>query len=338
MNALSPRLLALCLLLVAGMAHAQVSSKDALDYLLRDWPVTQEQFERGLMEDVYTDSSGVRVPLNATAEQREQIAERLVEHYPIVDIIPMLEKAVALNGGRNNQRLLAMLALGYLEQNQPDKALQTAERTLQRTIAGDADALSRYASVMIHAGRSASVLPRLEQLAQTNPQAWNPAFMQLADAMEAIAEDIDDAATGRAAGYKAATRTLIPGLLELARKHGGLDARHYAQLGNLYGMQEGKERQAIAVLEEGLAKGVLPSRPRVYASLASFYYFAGDKAKAIALWQQWGPQMDTGESLLNLARALLEAGRTDDAKRAAQAALDKGGLRSPDDARKILLK
>lgn len=125
-------------------------------------------------------------------------------------------------------------------------------------------------------------------------------------------------------------------VLEQVRASGQLEtAKEYRQLYATYLNMEGRETDAVAVIEEGLAKGILEPNYEVYVALAQSYYFSKQDAKAIDAYRKAAPLDDDGETYLNLARVLWQTGRVAEAKQAAQQALDKG-LDKPEDARKIL--
>jgi tetratricopeptide (TPR) repeat protein len=125
-------------------------------------------------------------------------------------------------------------------------------------------------------------------------------------------------------------------VLEKVRASGALESeQEYRQLYATYLNMDGKESQAIAVIEEGLSKGVLKPNHEVYLALAQSYYYTENDAKAIEFYGKAAPLDDDGDTYLNLARVLWQADRIADAKRAAQQALDKG-IGNPEEARKIL--
>ena len=125
-------------------------------------------------------------------------------------------------------------------------------------------------------------------------------------------------------------------VLEKVRSSGQLEtANEYRQLYATYLNMDGREAEAIAVIEEGLAKGILEPNYEAYVALAQSYYFSKQDAKAIDAYRKAAPLDDDGETYLNLARVLWQADRIAEAKQAAQQALDKG-LDTPEDARKIL--
>ena len=124
-------------------------------------------------------------------------------------------------------------------------------------------------------------------------------------------------------------------VLEQVRASGQLATpEEYRQLYATYLNLDGREAEAIAVIEEGLAKGILEPNHEAYVALAQSYYFSKQDAKAIDAYQKAAPLDEDGETYLNLARVLWQADRIAEAKQAAQKALDKG-LDDPKDARTI---
>jgi uncharacterized protein HemY len=61
-----------------------------------------------------------------------------------------------------------------------------------------------------------------------------------------------------------------------------------------------------------------------YMVLGQRAYFANDDATAIEMYERAAPMATDGEASLNLARVYLDAGRTAEAKAAAEQALAKG--------------
>jgi tetratricopeptide (TPR) repeat protein len=124
-------------------------------------------------------------------------------------------------------------------------------------------------------------------------------------------------------------------LLEKLRASGGLTTE--ADYRNLYAMyiNNNKNKEGIAVIQEGLKKGVLHEDFQTLNALAEAYYFSGQTQPAIDAYRKAAPLAPDGETYLNLARALLNEGRAAEAKQAAKQALDKGGINAAD-AKKIL--
>ena len=114
------------------------------------------------------------------------------------------------------------------------------------------------------------------------------------------------------------------------------EEREYKQLYWIYANTENKEKDVIAVINEGLSKGILKPDYQVYLALAQSYYYSEQIPQAIDAWKKAAPLSSNGETYLNLARVLHSEGRIPEAKQAARDALAKGGLKNPGDASKII--
>jgi tetratricopeptide (TPR) repeat protein len=126
------------------------------------------------------------------------------------------------------------------------------------------------------------------------------------------------------------------GVLEQLRAAGQLtEDRDYRQLFATYLNMDGKEKEAAAVIKEGLDKGILKPDHQVYLALAQSDYFSEQPGPAIDAYKKAAPLDDDGETYLNLARLLWQEERVPEAKEAAKQAIAKG-LKKPDDAKKIL--
>jgi tetratricopeptide (TPR) repeat protein len=133
--------------------------------------------------------------------------------------------------------------------------------------------------------------------------------------------------------YEQATATL-----EKMRAAGMFtEDRDYRQLYAMYFNMDGKETQAIEVINEGIAKGVLGETAEVYVALAQAYYFSDKFEESIAAYRKAVPLAKDGEPALNLARVLSNEERFADSKTAAQEALAKG-VRKPGDAWLIIAR
>jgi hypothetical protein len=101
----------------------------------------------------------------------------------------------------------------------------------------------------------------------------------------------------------------------------------YRLLANL----EGREKDTIAFINEGLDKGILKPSAAVYGVLGQSYYFSEQTGPAIAAWEKGAPLAKDGEMFLNLAKVNVQEERWAAAKAAAQQAIAKG-IRKPSDA------
>ncbi len=126
-------------------------------------------------------------------------------------------------------------------------------------------------------------------------------------------------------------------LLASAQQKGALtDANGYRALYVGY-LNDNKPMQALAVIDEGVAKGVLKPSAELataYSVMAQTAYAAGDAATAIAMYQRAAPMATDGEASLNLARVLSNEHRLPEARQAARQALLKG-VRNTAEAQKI---
>jgi tetratricopeptide (TPR) repeat protein len=125
-------------------------------------------------------------------------------------------------------------------------------------------------------------------------------------------------------------------VLEKLRTSGQLtEDKEYRQLYATYLNMDGKEKQAIGIINEGLEKGVLKPDYQTYLALAQSYYFSDMPAQSIDAYKKAAPMAPDGEAYLNLARVLWSEDRIPEAKEAAKQAVAKG-VKKPDDAKKII--
>lgn len=125
-------------------------------------------------------------------------------------------------------------------------------------------------------------------------------------------------------------------LLDDARKRGLLtDASDYRQLYALYGNIKGREKDSIAVINDGLQKGILKPDAEVYSTLGQDYYFSGQTEPAIEAYKKADAASSDGEAALTLAKIYKIDGRLPEARAAAETALKKG-VKQPGEARTIL--
>lgn len=271
------------------------------------------------------------------------------------DAIQYLNHAITFNGLDNNAhfQLMMMLAQLQMQEEQYPQALATLDRFFTETasknpdhlaakgqllyemerypeaielmksvIASSPDPKSQWTQVLMasyfEAGQAAEAATLAEQLAAKNPgnkqvqMNLANAYLQ-ADALEKSAEVMDKLATA--------------GLLT--------EEKEYRQLYSTYLNIEGREKDAVRVIQEGLAKGVLKPEFPTYLALAQSYYFAEQIEPAIDAYRKAAPLAADGETYLNLARLLWQEGRISEAKTAARQALAKG-VKKPGDAQKIV--
>ena len=99
-----------------------------------------------------------------------------------------------------------------------------------------------------------------------------------------------------------------------------------------------REAEAAAVIEDGLAKKILPEDGKTYSALAQAHYFSDNIPGAIAAAQKGAPLATDGELSLFLAQILSqEDDRNAEAKAAGQQALAKG-LKKPGEAWMVIAR
>jgi tetratricopeptide (TPR) repeat protein len=91
-----------------------------------------------------------------------------------------------------------------------------------------------------------------------------------------------------------------------------------------YSYLEGKEAKAIAIIKDGMGKGVITPDATVYNILGQSYYYTNEPKAAAEAWGKAAALSPKGEYDLLLARVLAEESEYAKAKTAANAALSKG--------------
>lgn len=233
-------------------------------------------------------------------------------------------KAVATNGLDNNNHFQTMYNLAVVQfgEKKYDQALVTVDRFLSETRSDKPEHQTFRAGILANLGRNdeAGKIYR-EQLA-SNP--GDPRVMMNAVAALQQAEKFDEANAILADAYKRGQLT---------------DAKQVRALYVGY-INADKDKDAIAIIKDASAKGVLTPSPELgkdYAILAQRAYAANDANGAIELYKLAAPMYPDGEAYLNLAKVYSIEGKPADAKAAAQQALDKG-VKKPDEARGIVGK
>lgn len=269
--------------------------------------------------------------------------------------IAYLDRAMAFDGLDNNGHYNAMLMKAQL-QLQEDKypeGLATIDRFLTETKSQSPEHLVVKGNALYRLEKYPEAAAVLKQAIDATPEPradWQQLLMAAyaesgqGDQAIAMAEKI----AAKSPNDKRAQLNLVAvylqadkydkalGVLEKLRAAGQLtEDRDYRQLYATYLNIEGKERQAAAVIQEGLDKGILKPDHQSYLALAQSYYFSEQPGPAIDAYKKAAPLDDDGETYLNLARLLWQENRIPEAKEAAKQAQAKG-LKKPDDAKKIL--
>ncbi|KIQ97044.1 tetratricopeptide repeat protein [Lysobacter sp. A03] len=209
--------------------------------------------------------------------------------------------------------LLMVKGQGLYLMQRYDDAAATIKQAIAASDAPKPEWLSMLMQVYLDADKIGEAVSTAEQIAAANPDDKR-AQMNLAAIYSQA--DMSDKAVG---------------ILEKLRSSGDLDsANEYKVLFTTYAGIDGREKDVIAVINEGLEKGVLEPEYNTYVALAQAYYFSDQPAQAITAYEKAAPMAKDGETYLNLARVLQQENRITEAKAAARQALAKGIKREKD--------
>ena len=269
-----------------------------------------------------------------------------------------LKQAIDANALGNNQHFQLMLQLAQLQLQKDDytNGFATLDKYLAESKSKRPADFAFKGQYLYQADRFAECIPPLKQAIETstNPEDkvdnWTQILMvcyqeagQLAEAVK-VAEQLaaktpnDKRAQMNLASIylNAEQEAKAAAVLEKLRAAGQLsDEREYRQLYITYANMDGREKDVISVINEGLQKGIVKPDYQTYLALAQAYYYSEQIPQAIEAWQKAAPLAPNGDTYLNLARVLWQEDRIPEAKTAARAALEKG-LKKPEDAKKII--
>lgn len=269
--------------------------------------------------------------------------------------IAYLRQAIQLNALDNNShyQLMYMLAQVQLQEDQYTEGLATLDRYLTETKSKKPEDLALKGQGLYQAERYAEAIPALKQAIETSPEPkdnWQQLLMasyaetgqsgdaiQMAEKIAAKAPTDKKAQMNLAAVYLQADKfDQAAAVLEKLRA-GGLmtDEKDYRQLYTTYANMDGKEKEVIAVINDGMQKGILKPDQQTYLALAQSYYYSDQIPPAIEAWNKAAPLSKDGETYLNLAKVLWQEDRIPEAKQAAKSALEKG-IKKPEEAKKII--
>ena len=266
-----------------------------------------------------------------------------------------LQQALQFGGLDNNGHYQSMLMLAQLQlsDDELEPGLATLDRYLSETRSTRPEDLVIKGQALYQLERFKDAIGPLKQAIDASPEPkdnWvqllmatyaetgqNAEAIALAEKLAAKNPTDKKAQTNLATVYAQADQMdKAAAVLEKLRAAGLMtEEKDYRQLYLTYANMEGKEKDVIAVVNEGLQKGIVKPDYQTYLALAQAYYYSEQIPQAIEAWQKAAPLSKDGETYLNLARVLWQEGRIPEAKVAARAALDKG-LKKPDDAKKII--
>jgi tetratricopeptide (TPR) repeat protein len=269
--------------------------------------------------------------------------------------VEYLQKSLAENALSNNEHYLLMLQIAnsQIAAGQPDAGLATLDRVIGETKLDKPEYNAIRGRVYFgrkdYAAAAQALQKAVDAATQPDPGAQQmlmASYFELKqpDRAAKVAQDIvhahpedKSAILNLAAVYQQAGQPdKAAAQLDDARKRGLLtDAKDYRKLYVLYSNIKGREKDSIAVINEGLQKGILQPNAEVYTALAEDYYFSNQFPLAIDAYRKADAASTDGEAALNLAKVYNNQGQAAEAKAAAERALQKG-VKNPGEARGLI--
>jgi tetratricopeptide (TPR) repeat protein len=242
------------------------------------------------------------------------------ENGTYTNAIKYYKRAVDENGLHNNNHYRAMLQLAQMLESDGKhaEALQMVDRFLSETKSEDAAAYNVKTQILLGMDKPAEAASTLEKLLAAKPGdkklMMNLASVYLQSNQDAKAAAVFD-------------KMRAGGLLTESKDY----ETAYRLLANI----DGREKDALALADEGLKKGILQPNYDLYAFQGQMYYAQDNIPAAIAAWNKGAPLSKDGEMYLNLGKLQLGQDHWADAKAAAKQALAKG-VKKPGDAWQVI--
>jgi predicted Zn-dependent protease len=269
-----------------------------------------------------------------------------------LEAIPLLEEIIKNNMLDNNTHyaLMSELAQRYLANQDYQDAFETADKFLIETKAENKVILAIKGNALFRLKREKEAIPVLEKahsldmndvaitemLARSYSNAGQPG--KAAELTKMIAQtssgdrvaQVNLAITYRdAKQYEQAADVIA----DLRKNQQLVEERDYLTAMNIYSAMKNKEDDMVAVVQEGLDKGVLKPSASNYNVLAESYYYSNrddGTAKAMQNWAKAAPLSKDGAVYLNLAIVQCQQEMWAACKESAKNAIAKGGINASD--------
>ena len=263
--------------------------------------------------------------------------------------IDAFEHVISENGLNNDQHYQVMFQISqlYLSEEDYENSLKWLDRFFEETQSAKPEQLAVKANILYRQEKASEAIEVMKRAISESddPQAsWYQILMACYAETEQFEEagKIAEQLLAKNPNDKSLLRNLAAiymnadmndkaiAVLEDAKSKGLLtEEREYKQLYQLYHYAE-KEAEAIATINEGLEKGILPASVETYRFLGEANYFAEKMPAAIDAYKKAAALASDGEMHINLARVLYEEARWAEAKQAANEALARGVRRKGD--------
>lgn len=264
--------------------------------------------------------------------------------------IDYLQRAINENGLSNNTHYQVMLQVAQMQLSEEKyaDAAATADRFLSETKSEDPRAYTLKGNALYRLEKyPESVAAIKEALAKSAKPDDNLVKLLVADYLE-MDKPLDAAAAiegllankpddkglmqNLALVYQQADQgAKAAGVIDRMRQAGMMtESKDYESAYRVLANVEGREKDAVAIINEGLQKGILTPSYDVYAFLGNAYYGQDQIPQALDAWNKAAPMAKDGEMYLNVAKLQASEEHWAEAKAAANEALAKGIKRKGD--------
>jgi len=268
------------------------------------------------------------------------------------EAIPLLVEALEINGLDNNAHYaqISELAQRYLLNQDYEDAYEMAEKFLQETkvekieilkVKGNAlFRLNRFSEALIPLEKVHAAIPDDLQATQMLAKAYSDGG-QPAKAAELNKTIVQATGNDRAAQVNLAITYLdakqyeqaFDVIAQLRASNQLVEERDYLTAMNVYSSMKNREKDIVAVMQEGFDKNIIKPTSGRYNTLAEAYYYSdlpNNIPKAIEAWKKAAPIAKDGVIYLNLAIVQCQEDMWAACKESAKSAITKGGINAND--------
>lgn len=307
-------------------ATRQEPDGKASSKVLKEFQALQEQYEKQDYAGTVAKADALAARPDANAYEKgfayQLAGSAAADMNDDAKAAAYFQKAIDSNGLDNNSHYQVMSNLASVQfgTEKYADALKTLDRFLAETKTQDPKYQAMRGSILASLGRNDEAAKLYKDLLAKNPDDKKLLMNAVASLQQADQYDQANALLGDA--YKKGQLT---------------DAKEYKALYAGY-LNSDKWKEAVPVLNDGVAKGVLPQDAelaKAYMIVAQKAYAEDDTTTAADMYSKAAPIAADGEAYLNLAKVYSFQGKKAEAKAAAQKALDKG-VKKPDEAQSLL--
>lgn len=242
-----------------------------------------------------------------------QVAQMLASDEKPAEALPFVDRFISETHSTEAKDFILKANILYQMQKFPE-SVETLKQAMAGSAAPDDAVVKLLIADYMEMNKPQDAAAMIEQLLVKNPKDKN----LLQNLVAAYQQSDQDAKAGQVVD-----RIRAAGLMTESKDY----EFAYRLLANI----EGREKDAVALINEGLDKGILTPNYDLYAFLGTAYYNTDQTAKAIEAWNKAAPLGKDGEMYLNVAKLQAGEEHNADAKAAAKQALDKG-LKKPGEA------